>query len=211
MVSRHNRYLLKVQAELSSDFELQSQIFLRSEQALKHLENQKIDAFVLCFEMMGMPQVQIVKTLLEIYPNLPIVVLSNNFGPSARRVLMGYSKVFLKNFTQLEEMPGIVKKMLRNKKVKERAYLRYQVETLISVNGNGVYKTGRALDISSGGLRARAFDSNIREGDLVQLEFSTSSGLSCRQVQGRVIWVRSENNTEPRSMRSQTLGIQFMN
>jgi hypothetical protein len=210
IVSKKSHLLVQVQALLGKDFELNPHVFLKAEALMDRLEAKNLDGVILSFPMFGPAQKKIVDGALTLYPKLPILVIAETVGPSARRQMKSIgAHVFLKEMGRLDEVPGIMKKLIRNKPICSRNHERFVAQQNASVKTEGGLYAGRVVNLGRGGLMVKTFRSNVETNSLVKVEVPGVIPGSSRVVSGEVVWIQEDLHNHNRTA-TQVLGIRFI-
>ncbi|MCB0394083.1 MAG: PilZ domain-containing protein [Bdellovibrionales bacterium] len=209
IVSKKQHLLVQVQALLGNDFELNPKVFQTAEALMQHLDRNGIHGLIISFPMFGNSQVKLVSEITQLFPRTPLLVMADVVGPTARRHISAMKKkIFLKDMGRLHEIPGILKKMIRNRNIEVREHERYRAENILSLSSDVQRSSGQLVNIGVGGMMIRSFRSEWKVGDRPIVEVPSSFSGRSRKMSGQIVWTSEDLHHHSRTP-SQLVGIQF--
>lgn len=212
IISKPGRELFRVRAELSRNGYYTLHTYTDALSSVQSLQQGELSAVVVVLPKFSEDQLALVSKLRALQPRLPLVFLSEAPQPEIQDKVRAVGNAILVSYgTDLQDLSGLLLKVINGQKVHNRSYRRsraLQSASLLVGSAQSLVHSC-VLDLAGGGVRVRAFAHELKVGDRVKLKIPLSFLKKTYEVTAEVVWAHLEKSEE-RSTPSQLTGLKFI-
>ena len=213
IVSKNSKRLLQIQSELDQSFVLKPKVQLWADQVIDGLQAKSLDGLIIALNTIGPSQVRLIEQFRDAFEGLPLIVMGEMIGPSALKSIENLApNIVVKHAGDVDQVPGIMEKLLNGKAVKPREHPRYTVATAVSIQSRDkkevLVGSGRLMNLGVGGGRVRIFGRKFKVGEKCYVEVPTNIAGFSKRMPVEIVWTKDEAPLGS-SSDSQLIGLQF--
>lgn len=214
ILSRPGRNLAIASTELHKSPFFLVKSYTNAFRAARALKEQEYDALVMiCEEFLG-TQVEVVNQIKNRFPELPLVIVAYHTDFELKGSVVNFKKtIVLDAKSEMQDVPGVLIKMLNNQPVFNRFSKRFKTSQSASLHNNHTQSIHPSwlFNLASKGAQLRVFGKNLKQGEIVNLKIFLPQLNKEHQVQGVVVWAsETKHENEGTLKNAQMVGMQFL-
>lgn len=213
IISKPGRELFRVRAELGKAGLYTLHTFTDAVTSIQSLRKGTLDAVAVILPQFGREQMTLVSKLRSFQPQLPLLFLSEMPHPEVQAQVLDVGRAILVSYeSDLNDLPGLLSKLIRQVPVRNRSHRRSRAlqTASLTVEGSESKVHSCVLDLAGGGARLRAFAHDLKVGQMVKLQIPLSFLKKSYEVTAEVVWAVQEKTSEDRPTASQLSGLRFV-
>lgn len=211
ILSKAGASLTRVRSYISKSPLLDPKAFVNSNDFMLSLKQNNFKAFVLNNDEFKESHIKIIYQIKKYFPDLPIIIVAEKTYPGLKSQLAKQNKCILLNYqTELQDINGILMKMINNHTVSPRLCNRYKTAQPAKLKlGDQPAYSAWILNLAQDGACFRVFHHKFKKGDMIRVEVPLPQLKKTHVIQGKIVWEKADKiNTEYTSF-SQRIGIHF--
>jgi DNA-binding NtrC family response regulator len=210
LISRASDETINLKRELKRKESFAVEVASTPDQAIKNIQNEKIDLLVLNTEVFNRKKLEMTSNLRELGDGFPVLILANTVMPETFYSLDTMKKtVLLEKPYDSKDLYGVSEKMIEGKDVRQRFFRRYTTNQDAEFSKSPTLDSAiqmRIRNLSQGGAFFE-YDGKpyLGIGDQVQVSIALNQMQKRYKMMAKVVWT-----TPPTTLGRYGLGVQFV-
>lgn len=211
ILSKSGSALTKVRSAVSKSQFLEPRVFTNANEFIGALKNNNFKAFVLNNDEFKDSHIKVIQQIKKFFPTLPIIIVVEKAYPELKAELAKFKKCILLNIsTELQDITGVLMKLIHNVKVSPRYSNRYKTAQSARVKlGSDTTHSAWIINLAQDGACFRVFNHKFKKGDTIRIEIPLPQLKKTHIIMGKIVWEKPDRINSEFTSFSQKIGIHF--